>query len=265
MISKRNRNRYLIATLASLACVATTLPAQAQIIVRDNDVEDAVISAEEEIVAAINDRHAERKAFEEDFTDDYYEDAIERLNAVIDSLSIVAEEERDATLFEGVDAEDQTLSRTAILAVSEGLGTTFGLASLPDTDVDNMDAYLSRYGYLKPTEIYPEGTNLGLRNQLIDEQKALYYADALVGEIDSARQTRYDVYESLLLKAKNSDDVHEALDINNALLIENGRNLALLIHLQAAQLNTNTAQLRNKTRDREATANIFGLRGDGPS
>lgn len=246
----------------SLVCIATTLPAQAQIIVRDNDVESAVEDAEEGIVEAINDRHQDRNDFEEGATTEYYEDAIERLNAVIDSLSHVAEEERDATIFESIDA--QTDARAAVLQISEGNGTNFGLASLAETG-GSIDTYLQRYGYLKPTEIYPSDESKGLRHQLIDEQKALYYADALVGEVDAARQARYDVYEDLLAKARASQDAHEALDINNALLIENGRNLALLIHLQTAQLSTNTAQLRNKTRERESTSNIFGLRGDDGS
>jgi len=254
---------YLLAPLMTLAFAMTSLPVHAQIIVRDNDVEDAVEDAEEAIVKAIDDRHAERKAFEDGTTTEFYNAAVQRLDKVIDALSYVGRDgERDAAIFDGISG--QTDARAAILTVSEGEGTNFGFTSLPNGG-GNIDEYIKRYGYLKPEEIYPSDETLGFRNQLIDEQKALYYADALVGEVDASRQARYDVYENLLAKAKVSDDAHEALDINNALLIENGRNLALLIHLQAAQLNTNTASLRNRTREREATSNIFGLRGEGPS
>ncbi|MEP1229521.1 MAG: hypothetical protein ABJG88_02480 [Litorimonas sp.] len=269
MRQKITLKNLLVTGFVSAAFILPAVSAQAQIIVRDNDVEDAVEEAEREIVRVIEEHDRVRTEFEDGKTSDYYTDAIERLDAVIDAMSHIESETRDDAIFTNLATQDE--ARTAILSISEGSGSTFGLASLTP-DSGNLNDYLKRYGYLKPEELYPTTdsngnpvtTNSALRNQLIDEQKALYYADALVGEVDAARQARYDAYEELSQKASVSDDIHKALDINNALLIENGRNLALLIHLQTAQLNNQSAQLRTQTRERETVSNIFGLRGTGP-
>lgn len=258
----KNMKTLLVIGGLSLVTLATAFSAQAQIIVRDNHVEDAIDDFKDNLLEQDREIDQNRTDFETDFTQKYYEDAVERLDKIIDALSHVDDpaETRDDEIFTNLDSQDE--AREDILALSIGDGTKFGLAGLPEGG-GNIDTYLQRYGYLKPDELYPD--NAAQRNELIDEQKALYYADALIGEVDAARQARYDAYEQLAEKAKATEDVHKALDINNALLIENGRNLALLIHLQTAQLNNQSAQLRNNTRGRETVSNIFGLRGNGPT
>jgi len=226
--------------------------ANAQILTRDKDVEKIV----EDILEETENANEARTKFEDDKTDKYYKDAIERLDSLIDALSNIDSEARDPEIFSALT--NQSPVREKILAVSAGAGTTYGLNSLPDGSA-NVEAYLKRYGYLTPDQLYPD--NVAFNNQLSDEHKALYYSDAIIGEVDASRQARYDAYENLIVKASQSDDAHEALDINNALLIENGRNLALLIKLQTAQLSADTALLREQTRSRESTSNIFGLRG----
>ena len=246
-----------------MMCWLGVAPAHAQIIVEDRDVKDQVEESGDEIIAAIEAANENRTDFEEGATTDYYADAIERLDTLIDALSHVDMEERDAEIFAELTNQDK--AREDILAISTGVGSTFGLASISEKDFEDEDdtsdinAYLKRYGYLRPNQIFP--LNEAFRNQLIDEHKALYFSDALVGAVDSSREARHNAYQALIVKAAATDDAHHALDINNALLIENGRNLALLIQLQAAQLSADTALLRAQTRSRESVSNIFGLRG----
>jgi len=51
------------------------------------------------------------------------------------------------------------------------------------------------------------------------------------------------------------------MEINNALLIENGRNLALLINLQTAALNAQSVDLRDKAHAEQRLKSTFGESG----
>ena len=59
------------------------------------------------------------------------------------------------------------------------------------------------------------------------------------------------------------DSMKGALEVNNALLLENGRNLALLIELQTAQLAAEGVSLKEKAQLQQNTASVFGSTGDG--
>ena len=93
--------------------------------------------------------------------------------------------------------------------------------------------------------------------------QTLYAVDSITGETRLAREDRLKVYTELAEMSAQAVDMKGALEVNNALLLENGRNLALLIELQTAQLAAESVHLRDKSQSRQNTASIFGSTGDG--
>lgn len=256
-----------------IAAVAYSTSASAQIVVADvgtpsvisaitttgGTTTSAVNAQGSSIVSAINTHNTNRGNFESGATSQFYDDSRERLDKLINSLSHVDTDSRDNDLYASLDS--QNTAREAILGLSDANGSNYGLSAMPATG-GNIDTYLQRYAFLKPVELHP--TNMAAQNHITDIQKALYYSESMVGEADAARQARYDVYQELATKAKSTDDAQAALEVNNALLVENGRNLALLIHLQTAQLNSDSAFLRDMMQERQMTSGLFGKVGTGP-
>lgn len=124
-----------------------------------------------------------------------------------------------------------------------------------------MKAYHESYRFLQPEELHPE--NQELQKEVRELQKTLYALDSITGETRLARKERLKVYTELADKSATAEDMKGALEVNNALLLENGRNLTLLIELQTAQLAAESEGLREKVRSRQSVANVFGSTGDG--
>ena len=94
-------------------------------------------------------------------------------------------------------------------------------------------------------------------------QQTLYAVDSMTGETRVAREERLRVYDELANKASSAQDMKASLEVNNALLLENGRNLALLIELQTTQLAADGVLLREKAKGRQKVAALFGETGIG--
>lgn len=142
----------------------------------------------------------------------------------------------------------------------EGTGTTFGLG-LPTTFTPEMQDYNKKNRLFTPEELHPD--NIELQEQAREEQQVLFALDSITGETRVAREERLRVYDELADKARSAQDMKASLEVNNALLLENGRNLALLIELQTAQLASDSVYLRDKTKSRQKVASIFGSTGTG--
>ena len=142
----------------------------------------------------------------------------------------------------------------------EGTGTTFGLG-LPSTFTTQMVDYNKANRLITPEELYPD--NIELREQTRELQQTLYAVDSMTGETRVAREERLRVYDELANKASSAQDMKASLEVNNALLLENGRNLALLIELQTTQLAADGVLLREKAKGRQKVAALFGETGIG--
>jgi len=197
----------------------------------------------------------------------HYEKEVARLDAMIEAMG-----------FNKVEGEDNAQSAVA----SEKIAQAFDLIS-NTTDVRKKitnarqaegepvfgmpygdgeggltipEAYYAKYGILKPEEVFTD--NEILQYNLAQLQGALYLSDATVAEVDKSRELRFQTYVDLLEKTKEAEDLHTTMQINNAIMLENGRNLALLIDLQTANLNNGAAILRKETKKRQITAETFG-------
>ena len=149
-------------------------------------------------------------------------------------------------------------SRLALGNAFSGTSTQFGLG-VPDTYTTEMNEYNARYSLLAPEELYPD--NPTMQQQVRELQKTLYAVDAAVGEATANREQRLEIYSDLATKAASATDMKSALEVNNALLLENGRNLALLIELQSAQLSAESAQLRDQAKGKQVISSLFNKAG----
>jgi len=263
------RNKLAILVLTT-AAIASAVPAQAQVLVRDirtrgavNDVKRAVDQNKAEVntqgqavKSAVDSSDTNRTNFETDEMAIYYDDAVERLDKVINSLSHIDNDTKDSDLYSAMDTSNT--GREKINDLTEDT-SDFGikLTSAAETEMAN---YIKRYGFFSAEELY--SGNDALKNRLQDSETALYYSAAVVRDADNEKKNRFDAYTDLATRAQGVQDVKSALEVNNALLIENGRNLALLIQLQTAQLNADSSILRENIEKEHFVSRIFGDQAD---
>jgi len=260
----RTKLSLLIMTSAVLA---SSLPAHAQVLVRDIRTRSAVNDAGDKVERAIEDSdkarakfeseeskkfYDARDKFETEKTAEYYTDAVERLDKLINSLSHIDNDTRDTDLYTALDTSNTGREKNNELTEDT---SDFGI-QLTSTAQTDMENYLRRYGFFTAEEVY--GSNPALENRLRDSETALYYSAAMVRNADNEKKNRFDAYTDLATRAQNVQDVKSALEVNNALLIENGRNLALLIQLQTAQLNADNSLLRDTIEKEHFVSRIFG-------
>lgn len=144
--------------------------------------------------------------------------------------------------------------------VTEGTAEVFGLG-LPETPTEDMTRYHRTYRLLQPEELYPD--NLELQRQTRDLHQTLFVVDGVTGATNKGRKERLEVYAGLAEMSAQAVDTKGALEVNNALLLENGRNLALLIELQTAQLAAESVKLKEKVQSQQSVASVFGAAGQG--
>lgn len=183
-----------------------------------------------------------------------YEQQINQLQREYDSITGIKFSD---ILDPGIQGQAQ---RVRLKHAIEGTGTTFGLG-LPDSPTTEMTNYYKEYRLLKPEELHPDSVELQREARLL--QQTLYAVDAATGETAQAREERLNIYKELADKSAAATDMKASLEVNNALLLENGRNLALLIELQTAQLAASGVELRQKARGQQTVAGLFGEAGDG--
>ena len=183
-----------------------------------------------------------------------YEEQISQLEKEFDSITgIKFSNIRES----GIQGEDQ---RIRLWHALEGKGETFGLG-LPDKQTKPMLKYHQTYRFLQPEELHPE--NEELQRQVRELHKTLYALDSVTGETTLGKKQRLEVYTELAEKSAAAVDIKGSLEVNNALLLENGRNLALLIELQTVQLAAESVNLREKAHSQQSVASVFGATGDG--
>lgn len=253
-------------------------PAYAQISVEDRDSNDLL----EQIRDQDEEEYEDAKEFRDNDITDHYESQIEhydreikRLNAMIAALgyhSVDGEDdpaEKDGTE-EPFDALEPTGdARTAVQAAADGDSTEFGIMidgfeeGLLDSvglgglgGGDGPSAFRAEFGLAAPDKLYPENEQLAKGVQRT--YSSLYFAQTVAGEANKGRTERLEAYDNLLELAKSSKDLQTALRVQNAILLENGRNLALLIDLQTAALNATSVEVNQVASSTNETESMFG-------
>ena len=183
-----------------------------------------------------------------------YEEQISQLEREYDSITGI----KFSQLFD-LDVHGAA-SRVLLTNALEGKANEFGLG-LPDTPTEEMKVYHKTYRLIQPEELHPD--NIELQKQVRDLHQALFTADSFTAIASEARKDRESTYDELAELSAQAVDMKGALEVNNALLLENGRNLALLIDLQTAQLAAESVNLRDKAQSRQNIASVFGSTGDG--
>ena len=183
-----------------------------------------------------------------------YEEQISQLEREYDSITGI----KFSQLFD-LDVHGAA-SRVLLTNALEGKANEFGLG-LPDTPTKEMKDYHKTYRLIQPEELHPD--NIELQKQVRDLHQALFTADSFTAIASEARKDRKSTYDELAELSAQAVDMKGALEVNNALLLENGRNLALLIDLQTAQLAAESVNLRDKVQSRQTIANVFGATGEG--
>jgi len=270
MSIKLNLRSKLAILMMSTAMIVSAIPAQSQVLVRDIRTRSAVNNVKDEVnnvKGAVKDSDTARGKFEKEESKKFYDarnkfetektakhytDAVERLDKLINSLSHIDTDTKDTDLYSAMNTSNSGREKNNELTEDT---STFGI-KLSSTGETEMADYLKRYGFFAADELY--SGNEALENRLKDSETALYYSAAIVRNTDNEKKNRFDAYADLATRAQNVQDVKSALEVNNALLIENGRNLALLIQLQTAQLNADNSLLRDSIEKEHFVSRIFG-------
>ena len=271
-------NHVLVKTaaLSAVFLLAFSPVALAQIGVKDVDVKRLLEYIKEinddikEEAVKIDGRLETSNKFEQDDTKPHYKAEIARLNAQLESLGYHTVNSSDVsapiTRADYTWLDSSTAGREAIktLPRSDHQDQAYSLASINSATVrvggqcvaaTPLAKYLCEYGLAPATDMYPK--NPDLERSMTNLYSALYLADTTVGLVDQARPDRDAVYEQLMTEAHSAADLREVMEVQNAILLENGRNLALLINLQTAQLNSDAAQLRKNARQSQIKRETF--------
>jgi len=261
-----------------IGCSGFAGQAYAQIAVDDRDAGVFLERIEENTKK----EHEAADKFRKDNTTDHYKSQIEhydreieRLNALITSLGYYSVEGDELKEKKGSDTAFENLntstdSRTAVQNAAEGKSKEFGimLDGFDSTFVEKIPvlgglvsgsgpvAFRKEFGLTAPDVIY--AGNEQSQKSLSRKYSSLYFANTVAGESNVGRKERLKVYDDLITRAKEAGDIQEAIRVQNAILLENGRNLALLIDLQTAQLNSQTVNMMDSTADANAPAYMFG-------
>jgi len=261
-----------------IGCSGIASQAYAQIAVDDRDAGVFLERIEENTKK----EYEAADKFRKDNTTDHYKSQIEhydreiaRLNAVIESLGYYSVDgEDDPTEVDPSDAvfealDESTAARQAVQAAAVGESSEFGImiegfneslveGVVPDGLVsgDGPEDFLQEFGLTAPNVIY-SGNEQSQKN-LSRKYSSLYFANTVAGESNVGREQRLQVYDQLITQASDAGDLQEAIRVQNAILLENGRNLALLIDLQTAQLNSQTVNMMESTADANAPGYMFG-------
>ena len=184
-----------------------------------------------------------------------YEEQISQLEREYDSITGI----KFSQLFD-LDVHGAA-SRVLLTNAIEGRAKKFGIVGLPDTPTEEMRDYHKTYRLIQPEDLHPD--NEELQKQVRELHEAVFLADSFTAIASEARKDRESTYDELAELSAQAVDMKGALEVNNALLLENGRNLALLIDLQTAQLAAESVNLRDKAQSRQNIASVFGSTGDG--
>lgn len=254
-----------------ISCTGFADQAYGQISVEDRDagvlLEDIRDDARDAYEATDNFRDEDvRPHYESQI--EHYDREIARLNAMIQSLGYYSVDgESDPSKRAGREAiftplDQTTNARVAVQAAAEGESTEFGIV------IDGFDggggisggsgpsAFRTEFGLGAPSTIYED--NEQSQKNLTRKYSSLYFANTVAGESNIGREGRLKVYNDLLEEAKSAEDLQATMRIQNAILLENGRNLALLIDLQTAQLNSQTVTMMESATNANAPGYMFG-------
>jgi len=273
-----------------IGVVGLSSPAFAQVTTDDRDAQ-GLLEQIRDINREIRDTNDEIKTLQEnarDFRNDetkpHYEREVKRLNSMIESLGYwksadnsdpTKEDNPSEVAFD--DLETSIDARTAVQTAGDGtdsnkVGIVFTAYSGADGNLGggigaggtapNPDQFREALGLHKPEVLYP-GDNNVLASNLARQYSSVYLANSVAGESHKGREARLEVYTNLLTRAKAAGNLREELRVQNAILLENGRNLALLIDLQTAQLNAQTVEMTNATIESQLPREMFGGNDSG--
>ena len=174
-------------------------------------------------------------------------------NATVDTENkLIGDLKPNATIFNGNDTSKVAAlntNRTSLATLRKNAESGFSASK-------SLDDYRGNHGLKKVSSIYSKNPRLSSGLQKLYD--TAYNTEVTVNTVSKASEDRMTRYTELSDQAKASEDLKTSLDINNALLLENGRNLALLIDLQTAQLDSQVVQLRKETQAKNAAAKTFG-------
>lgn len=268
----------MVLAVSVLGMAAFSTPAFAQVTTDDRDSQKFLEHIRNDARDFRNDEiepHYEDQIEHHETQVEHYEREIKRLNSMIESLGYwkstdnsdpLKEENPSELAFD--DVGRSTEARTAVQTAGNGtdpdeIGIVFtafsGDASGGITGLGGgaPDEFRETLGLHKPTDLYP-GENNVFASNLARKYSSVYLANSVAGESHKGRQGRLEVYTNLLTRAKAAGNLREELRVQNAILLENGRNLALLIDLQTAQLNAQTVELTNATVVSQLPREMFG-------
>lgn len=151
---------------------------------------------------------------------------------------------------------DGMIARSRIRNIYTGVNEDFGLG-LPTIPSESMLRYSREYQFTKPAGLYTDEAAQKAYKASLD---AAYVVDSTTHSMQKASEERFRIYEDIMANKGASSDQKSELEIMNALLVENGRNLATLIDLQTAALAADGAQLRKYLDQQQAVSSMFGGR-----
>ena len=142
------------------------------------------------------------------------------------------------------------------------LGGFFGglLNSDGHTRKPGIDGYREEYALLSADALYK--SNGAMQRHIDQLHQSIFLAEAMAGETALTRDQRLELYEKLQEQAAAAKDVNESMEVANAIMLENGRNLALLIDLETIRLNAEASSYRQAAQDAQQNARFFGASED---
>ena len=240
-------------TTALLVPLAIAPAASAQIGVYDSEneakLEDILDKLEEIRVEAdlIEQELVQFEEFRNEQTQPYYD-------TMQASLGYYTRTTSGTTEVDGADpfqhSNDETAGRIKLRDAHSGGAAGYGIdvtgsetTGGPTGDAaTGLAGYQSEYGLLASKSVHKDGS--ALAKELRHTYNALYMAETTAFLAHEAREARLTAYTNLETAAQNANSLREAIDVNNALLVENGRNLTTLIALQTADMNAQSAAVR---------------------
>lgn len=284
----RTLKTVMAAGTALMAMVALPQAAHAQVGVFDSRALDELIEIKDNTFATQEDTD-KIQDFHLDKTAKHYDAEIARLDAMIQMMShrkvnssggIVDDaggaNDKRSDIFDKLatsngkrqDIREIAGKRAADHGLIVGQSGGFSLGNLVGNLLGGgssvpaeMKDYYKTYGLIDPALIH-KGNDTQTLN-LLQMHSAMFISDELVQNVAKEADNRHKVYEDLLVLAKQSKDIKTSLEVNNALLIENGRNLATLIDMQTIALNAQSAEMRMGAQQRQQTADLLGVENQG--
>jgi len=262
--------------LASASLVAIPISAHAQVIGVTDVAAERILQDIDDNTDTIEDKLETANKFATEKTEPYYKHELARLDRMIELLGhyevsedgktlSASEKNRITELYKSRDGDLD--NREAVSDASKGESEQFAIivksgdsgspfsSKAGVTGGGPLQKYMTAHNFTVPEEIFKDATK---KIHIEKLYSALYMAEVTAGEVNEGRENRLEIYKDLSEKSKAAKDMRQALEINNAIQLENGRNLAMLINLETAQLNAQSVNLRQTAQTKQGKTDLFG-------